>query len=160
MIARVLHHAALSCILWLLLYGKESQVLDCVAVHTPPCCMVLLLAVTLTSVCCKEQVQLAGRIAERAGPLHRLGSHRPSQEQPHLTVPTAAPLSAAVLMQYKRARLGIAVAPTPVGPYVYMRSFQPHGQESRDFTVFQARMLSPCAQHLRAGTPSRAPCWL
>ena len=51
----------------------------------------------------------------------------------------AALLSAALLVQYKKARLGIAVAPTPAGPYVYLRSFQPHGQESRDFTVFQAR---------------------
>ena len=44
-----------------------------------------------------------------------------------------------MLAQYKKARLGIAVAPTPAGPYVYYGSFQPHGQESRDFTVFQAR---------------------
>lgn len=55
-------------------------------------------------------------------------------------------------MQYKRARLGIAVAPKPAGPYVYLRSFQPHGEESRDFTVFQARArtLYPCAPHLQA----------
>ena len=42
-------------------------------------------------------------------------------------------------VQYKKARLGIAVAATPAGPYVYLRSFRPYGAESRDFTVFQAR---------------------
>ena len=61
---------------------------------------------------------------------------------PHVVshrVPDAATPSEAVRVQYKKARLGIAVAPTPAGPYVYHGSFQPHGQESRDFTVFQAR---------------------
>ena len=59
-----------------------------------------------------------------------------------------------MLVQYKKARLGIAVAPTPAGPYVYLRSFQPHGEESRDFTVFQACHAPsfPCAQHLQAVT--------
>ncbi|KAK9833256.1 hypothetical protein WJX81_000360 [Elliptochloris bilobata] len=39
--------------------------------------------------------------------------------------------------KYKTARLGIAVASKPAGPYIYRRSFRPHGEESRDFTVYQ-----------------------
>ena len=53
-------------------------------------------------------------------------------------------------VQYKKARLGIAVAPTPAGPYVYYGSFQPHGEESRDFTVFQER--PPHARPASAGS--------
>ncbi|KAB7771149.1 beta-glucanase [Xanthomonas maliensis] len=38
---------------------------------------------------------------------------------------------------YKDARVGVAVADTPAGPYRYLRSFQPNGQQSRDMTLFQ-----------------------
>ena len=89
----------------------------------------------MACVFCNEQ-------AQHARPLHRMGTPSPNPNPP--TSPLAAPLSAAVLVQYKTARLGIAVAPEPAGPYVYLRSFQPHGEESRDFTVFQARAL-PCS---------------
>ncbi|SEL15323.1 beta-galactosidase [Pseudoxanthomonas sp. GM95] len=38
---------------------------------------------------------------------------------------------------YKDARVGVAVADAPAGPYRYLRSFQPNGQQSRDMTLFQ-----------------------
>ena len=38
---------------------------------------------------------------------------------------------------YKDARVGVAVAAKPEGPYSYRNSFRPHGEESRDFTVFK-----------------------
>ena len=68
------------------------------------------------------------------------GMRVPSASPSPLMRPSAALLSAAALAQYKAARLGIAVASAPAGPYVYQHSFRPHGAESRDFTVFQARM--------------------
>ncbi|TAA08873.1 beta-glucanase [Pseudoxanthomonas winnipegensis] len=38
---------------------------------------------------------------------------------------------------YKDAHVGVAVADAPAGPYRYLRSFQPNGQQSRDMTLFQ-----------------------
>lgn len=38
---------------------------------------------------------------------------------------------------YKDARVGVAVADAPAGPYRYLSSFQPNGQQSRDMTLFQ-----------------------
>ncbi|KAK9841609.1 hypothetical protein WJX74_008640 [Apatococcus lobatus] len=35
------------------------------------------------------------------------------------------------------ARLGVAMADKPTGPFTYVHSFQPHGHDARDFTVFQ-----------------------
>jgi len=52
-------------------------------------------------------------------------------------------------VQYATARLGIAVSSTPEGPYVYKRSFRPHGEESRDFTLYQVpcpAVLEMCIQ--------------
>ncbi|KAL3146578.1 hypothetical protein ABBQ32_000818 [Trebouxia sp. C0010 RCD-2024] len=37
---------------------------------------------------------------------------------------------------YELARLGVAVSDNPQGPFRYQGSFRPHGQQSRDFTVF------------------------
>lgn len=37
---------------------------------------------------------------------------------------------------YELARLGVAVGDSPQGPFRYQGSFRPHGQQSRDFTVF------------------------
>ena len=37
---------------------------------------------------------------------------------------------------YELARLGVAVGNSPIGPFRYKGSFRPHGQESRDFTVY------------------------
>jgi Glycosyl hydrolases family 43 len=39
--------------------------------------------------------------------------------------------------EYTTARVGYAVADNPVGPYVFVRSEQPLGNESRDIGVFQ-----------------------
>lgn len=39
--------------------------------------------------------------------------------------------------KYEDARVGVAEADTPVGPFTYLRSFRPCGYESRDFTVYQ-----------------------
>ena len=50
---------------------------------------------------------------------------------------------------YEAARIGVAVAEHPTGPFHYLRSFRPHGQQSRDLTVFKvqpkllSKMLSP-----------------
>lgn len=38
---------------------------------------------------------------------------------------------------YSMARVGVAVATSPLGPFGYLGSFRPHGEESRDFTLFQ-----------------------
>jgi hypothetical protein len=38
---------------------------------------------------------------------------------------------------YSYARLGVAVSDRPQGPYTYLGSMRPNGQESRDMTVFQ-----------------------
>ncbi len=38
---------------------------------------------------------------------------------------------------YALARVGVAVAASPLGPFSYLGSFRPHGQESRDFSLFQ-----------------------
>lgn len=38
---------------------------------------------------------------------------------------------------YKAARAGVAVADKPTGPYQYLESVNPEGQESRDQTLFQ-----------------------
>src|SRR5262249_8488101 len=37
---------------------------------------------------------------------------------------------------YSSARAGVAVAETPVGPFKYVESVRPEGQDSRDQTVF------------------------
>lgn len=37
---------------------------------------------------------------------------------------------------YELARLGVAIGDSPLGPFKYRGSFRPHGQQSRDFTVF------------------------
>jgi len=38
---------------------------------------------------------------------------------------------------YKKACVGVAQADKPTGPFTYLRSFRPNGQDSRDMTVFQ-----------------------
>ena len=38
---------------------------------------------------------------------------------------------------YSFARTGVAVSDKPEGPYKYLGSFQPNGQESRDMTIFK-----------------------
>ena len=38
---------------------------------------------------------------------------------------------------YKAARVGVAVSKKPQGPYIYLRSFRPDGEMSRDMTLFQ-----------------------
>lgn len=37
---------------------------------------------------------------------------------------------------YKKACVGVAIADTPIGPFVYQGSFRPCDQESRDMTIF------------------------
>jgi hypothetical protein len=38
---------------------------------------------------------------------------------------------------YETARIGIAISSRPTGPYSYLGSLQPNGNDSRDMTVFQ-----------------------
>eukprot|EP00884_Botryococcus_braunii_P022465 jgi/Botrbrau1/8902/Bobra.0148s0018.2 len=38
---------------------------------------------------------------------------------------------------YDLARVGVATSARPTGPFTYLRSFRPHGQQSRDLTVFK-----------------------
>lgn len=38
---------------------------------------------------------------------------------------------------YRRAQVGIAVSDQPEGPFRFVHAFSPHGEESRDMTVFQ-----------------------
>ncbi|CAL8468327.1 g7867 [Coccomyxa elongata] len=38
---------------------------------------------------------------------------------------------------YAMARAGVAVARSPTGPFTFIRSFRPNGQQSRDLTVFK-----------------------
>lgn len=40
---------------------------------------------------------------------------------------------------YELARLGVAIGSSPLGPFHYKGSFRPHGQQSRDFTVYAVR---------------------
>ena len=54
--------------------------------------------------------------------LHIDGPLDPQETNPHLA--------------YKLARVGVAVADTVTGPYTYLRSFRPLGQESRDIGQF------------------------
>lgn len=42
---------------------------------------------------------------------------------------------------YQLARLGVAISDNPHGPFRYQGSFRPHGQQSRDFTVFAVSLL-------------------
>ena len=42
---------------------------------------------------------------------------------------------------YELARLGVAISDNPHGPFRYQGSFRPHGQQSRDFTVFAVSLL-------------------
>jgi Glycosyl hydrolases family 43/PA14 domain len=39
--------------------------------------------------------------------------------------------------KYTKARIGVAVSDSPIGPFVYQGSFRPLGMDSRDMTVFQ-----------------------
>ena len=38
---------------------------------------------------------------------------------------------------YSTAKLGVAISDSPVGPFSFSHSFRPHGQESRDCTVWK-----------------------
>ena len=38
---------------------------------------------------------------------------------------------------YQQASVGLAIAASPAGPFVYQGSQRPNGRESRDFTLFQ-----------------------
>ena len=38
---------------------------------------------------------------------------------------------------YQAAKLGVAVATKPEGPFTFLRSFRPHGDDARDVTLFQ-----------------------
>jgi hypothetical protein len=42
---------------------------------------------------------------------------------------------------YKLARVGVAVSSSPLGPFKFLRSFRPNGQESRDMTLFKVGRL-------------------
>lgn len=42
---------------------------------------------------------------------------------------------------YELARTGVAVSDSPIGPFRYQGSFRPHGQQSRDFTVYAVSQL-------------------
>ena len=42
---------------------------------------------------------------------------------------------------YELARSGVAVSNSPIGPFRYQGSFRPHGQQSRDFTVYAVSQL-------------------
>lgn len=44
---------------------------------------------------------------------------------------------------YDMARVGIATSAFPTGPFTYLRSFRPHGQQSRDLTVFKVASPLP-----------------
>ena len=73
---------------------------------------------------------------------------------------------------YKQARLGVAVSKSPIGPFTFERSFRPHGQESRDFTVWKVRhsllaslchqalyvlvSIKPCCEYLVCGEPCKS----
>lgn len=50
--------------------------------------------------------------------------------------------------QYGWARVGVAVSDSPLGPFSYERSFRPHDQESRDFTVWQVLQYASFAYHI------------
>ena len=45
---------------------------------------------------------------------------------------------------YETARVGVATSPRATGPFTYHGSFRPHGQQSRDLTLFQVRLA--CAE--------------
>lgn len=48
---------------------------------------------------------------------------------------------------YELARLGVAVGDSPQGPFRYQGSFRPHGQQSRDFTVFAVSLMAKQPHH-------------
>lgn len=39
--------------------------------------------------------------------------------------------------RYDMARAGVAVSDSPTGPFRYLRSFRPHGEQCRDLTLFK-----------------------
>ena len=41
------------------------------------------------------------------------------------------------IANYSKASVGIAISSTPVGPFTYLYSGQPHGYDSRDMTLFK-----------------------
>lgn len=41
--------------------------------------------------------------------------------------------------RYDMARVGVAISDRPAGAYRYLRSFRPHGQQSRDLTLYKVR---------------------
>ena len=65
---------------------------------------------------------------------------------------------------YELARLGVAVSDNPHGPFRYQGSFRPHGQQSRDFTVFAVSLLfcqkDLClfAKKVSSNTSDAVPC--
>lgn len=40
-------------------------------------------------------------------------------------------------IDYTLARAGVAVSNSPIGPFLYLGSFRPNGQMSRDLTLFK-----------------------
>jgi hypothetical protein len=44
--------------------------------------------------------------------------------------------------RYRMASAGVAISDSPTGPFTYLRSFRPHGEECRDMTVFKVRGTS------------------
>ena len=39
------------------------------------------------------------------------------------------------------AKLGVAMADEPTGPFTYVHSFQPQGHDARDFTLFRVSII-------------------
>lgn len=50
--------------------------------------------------------------------------------------------------RYRLASAGVAISDSPTGPFTYLRSFRPHGQECRDMTIFKVCSLSSLIVHL------------
>ena len=44
--------------------------------------------------------------------------------------------------RYRMASAGVAISDSPTGPFTYLRSFRPHGEECRDMTIFKVCSLS------------------
>ena len=56
------------------------------------------------------------------------------------------------------ASAGVAISDSPTGPFTYLRSFRPHGEECRDMTIFKVCSLSSLILHLNAWYHHRGHC--
>ena len=50
--------------------------------------------------------------------------------------------------RYRLASAGVAISDSPTGPFTYLRSFRPHGEECRDMTIFKVCSLPNLIVHL------------